>query len=72
MIDTAKSQKLEKVRLWTSFFRYENLKIMPLVANELFNRNLLIVYPILFFNLVIAPVLSDPLLFPRMEIFFDC
>ena len=51
-----KSQKFENVRLWTSIFRYENLKIVSLITSELFNRNLSIVHPTLFFNSVIAPV----------------
>ena len=38
-----------------SIIRYENLKIMPLITRELFNRNLQIVHPTLFFNFVIAP-----------------
>ena len=42
--------------LWTSIFLYENLKIVPLITRELFNRNLSIVHPTLFFNFVIAPV----------------
>ena len=50
-----KSQKFENVRLWTSIFRYENLKIVSLITSELFNRNLSIVHPTLFFNSVIAP-----------------
>ena len=33
-----KSQKSENVRLWTSIFRYANLKIVLLIASELFNR----------------------------------
>ena len=52
-----KSQKFENVRLWTSIFRYENLKIVSLITSELFNRNLSIVHPTLFFNSVIAPKL---------------
>ena len=40
-----KSQKFANVRLWKSFFRYANLKIVPLIASELFNRNLSIVHP---------------------------
>ena len=43
-----KSQKLENVRLWTSIFRYAKLNIVPLIASELFNRNLSIVHPTLF------------------------
>ena len=50
-----KSQKFENVRLWTAIFRYENLKIVSLITSELFNRNLSIVHPTLFFNSVIAP-----------------
>ena len=50
-----KSQKFENVRLWTSIFRYENLKIVSLITSKLFNRNLSIVHPTLFFNSVIAP-----------------
>ena len=50
-----KSQKFENVRLWTSIFRNENLKIVSLITSELFNRNLSIVHPTLFFNSVIAP-----------------
>ena len=50
-----KSQKFENVRLWTSIFRYENLKIVSLITSELFNRNLSIVHPTLFFNSAIAP-----------------
>ena len=45
-----KSQKFENVRLWTSIFRYENLKIVSLITSELFNRNLSIVHPTLFFQ----------------------
>ena len=52
-----KSQKFENVRLWTSIFRYENLKIVSFITCELFNRNLSIVHPTLFFNSVIAPIL---------------
>ena len=54
-----KSQKFENVRLWTSIFRYENLKIVSLITSELFNRNLLIVHPTLFLNSVIAPNLKS-------------
>ena len=43
-----KSPKFEDVGLWTSIFRYENLKNVPLIASELFNQNLSIVYPTLF------------------------
>ena len=43
-----KSKKSENVRLWTFFIAYENLKIVPLITSELFNRNLSIVYPTLF------------------------
>ena len=50
-----KSQKFENVILWTSIFRYENLKIVSLITSELFNRNLSIVHPTLFFNSAIAP-----------------
>ena len=57
-----KSQKFENVRLWTSIFRYENLKIVSLITSELFNRNLSIVHPTLFFNSVIAPLVSFPYL----------
>ena len=32
---------------------------MPLIASELFNRNLSIVYPTLFFNFVIAPTYTS-------------
>ena len=49
-----KSQKFENVRLWTSIFRYANIKIVPLIANELFNQNLSIVHPTLFFDFAIA------------------
>ena len=35
-------------RLWTSIFQYANLKMVPLIASELFNRNLSIIYPTLF------------------------
>ena len=52
-----KSQKFENVRLWTSIFRYENLKIVSLITSELFNRNLSIVHPTLFLNSVIAPLI---------------
>ena len=48
-------KKFENVRLWTSIFRYANLKIVPLITSELFNRNLSIVCPTLFFNFVIVP-----------------
>ena len=54
-----KSQKFENVCLWTSIFRYENLKIVSLITSELFNRNLSIVHPTLFFNSVIAPTALD-------------
>ena len=50
-----KFQNFENVRLWTSVFRYANLKIMPLIASKSFNRNLSIVHPTLFFNFLIAP-----------------
>ena len=50
-----KSQKFENVLLWTSIFRYANLKIVPLIASELLNRDLSIVHSTLFFNFVIAP-----------------
>ena len=30
------TEKSQNIRLWTSFFRYENLKIMPLIASEIF------------------------------------
>ena len=53
-----KSQKFENVRLWTSIFRYENLKIVSLITSELFNRNLSIAHPTLFFNSVIAPIVN--------------
>ena len=43
-----KSQTFENVRLWVSVFRYANLKIVPLIASELFNQNLLIVHATLF------------------------
>ena len=36
-------------------FRYENLKIVPLIAGELFNRNLSTVHPTLFLNFIKAP-----------------
>ena len=54
-----KSQKFENVRLWTSIFRYENLKIVSLITSELFNRNLSIVHPTLFLNSVIAPFVKE-------------
>ena len=47
--------KFENVRLRTSIFRYEILKVAPLIVSELFNRSLLIVHPPLFFSFVIAP-----------------
>ena len=50
-----KSQEFANLLLWTSFFRYANLKIVSLITSESFNRNLSIVHPILFFNFVIAP-----------------
>ena len=42
------------VRLWASIFRYVNLKIVPLIASELFNHNLSIVHTTLFLNFVMA------------------
>ena len=54
-----KSQKFENVRLWTSIFRYENLKIVSLITSELFNRNLSTVHPTLFFNSVKAPFVKS-------------
>ena len=48
VVATVKIQKFENVRLWTSIFRYENTKVVPLIASELFNRNLPIVHPTLF------------------------
>ena len=50
-----KSQKFEKVRLWMSIFRYANLKIVPLIASELFNQNLSIVHPTLFLKFCNSP-----------------
>ena len=50
-----KSQNFVNLRLWTSIFRHTNLKIVPLIANELINQNLSIVHPTLFLNFVIAP-----------------
>ena len=49
-----KSKKIVNVRLWTFIFRYVNLKIVSLIASELFNHNLSIVHPTLFLNFVIA------------------
>ena len=42
-------------RLWTSIFWCANLKIMPLIPSEFFNRNVSIVPPTLILNFVTAP-----------------
>ena len=49
------TQKFEDVRLWTSIFWSASLKIVPLIASELFNRILSIVPPTLLLNFVTAP-----------------
>ena len=45
-----------------SIFRYANLKSVPLIASELFNRDLSIVRPTLFLNFVIVPLAIDGVL----------
>ena len=53
MWDTKKTLKIWK-RTSADIFRYEILKVAPLIVSELFNRSLLIVHPPLFFSFVIA------------------
>ena len=55
LVAVAKIQNFVNKRHWTSIFRYANLKIVPLIASELFDRNLSNVNPTLFLNFVIAP-----------------
>ena len=58
VLATAKILKISKRISLDVYFRYENHKIVPLIASELFNRNLSIVHPTLFLNFVIAPLVS--------------
>ena len=55
VVATAKIPKIWKRTSLGVFFRHVNLKIVPLMASELFNRNLSTVHPTFFFNFVIAP-----------------